>query len=373
MVTTRLDLRAVSWALEDVVVKSIFRASGGTLLRSLIVISFVAWFSLLLPLSEIYGGEVLSRVKGRRLLRCGVSDGRMGFSFMDAKGVWRGLDVDFCRAVAAAVIGDSERVRYFPLLTTARFLSLRSNEIDILARNTTWTLGREAGLGVYFIGTLFFDGQGFMVQRKSRVQNLAGLRDAKICVVDKTTTRDNLTDYFDARGWKYQLVIANSIAEASKAFFAGACLAYSSDASNLAAVRLNAPGGDQAYFILPERISKEPLGPVIRRGDDEWFTLLRWIYFAMIEAEERGITSDNISAKAANPRDPQTIKFLDSKGLNAQLLGIQPGWVNRIIQTVGNYGETFERNLGKKSALKLDRGPNRLWSRGGLLYAPPFQ
>ena len=304
---------------------------------------------------------------------CGVSDGRLGFSSRDAKGRWSGLDVDFCRAVAAAVIGDAERVKFIPLLTAARFLALRSNEIDVLSRNTTWTIGREAGVGVHFIGALYYDGQGFMLARKSGAQKIADLKGAKICVVMKTTTEENLADYFGSRGWKYQPVVLASNVEATKALFAGQCAAYTSDRSNLAAVRLNAPGGPQGYVILPEQISKEPLGPAIKRGDEEWLALLRWIYFATIEAEEQGVTSKNIGAKALVKSDPKLAKFLDAGGAFAKLLGVKPGWVPRMIQSVGNYGEMFERNLGQGSALKLDRGLNRLWSQGGLMYAPPFQ
>ena len=315
-------------------------------------------------------GETLTRVQSRKMLNCGVSDGRIGFSAQNAKGRWSGLDADFCRAVAVAVIGDAERVKFVPLLTAARFLALRSNEIDVLSRNTTWTIGREAGLGVHFIGTLYYDGQGFMVPGKSRARKLTDLKGTKICVTERTTTEENLADYFGSRGWKYQAELSKSIEEASQKFFAGRCAAYTADRSNLAAVRLSA--GAQKYVILPEQISKEPLAPAIKRGDEEWLTLLRWIYFATIAAEELGVTSQNVQAKAQVRNDPKLLKFLDSQGAFAKLLGVSPGWITRIIQTVGNYGEMFERNLGQGSALKLDRGPNRLWTQGGLMYAPPF-
>lgn len=337
------------------------------------------WFAASLSLASVVGfisfpaiaGETLTRVKSRQLLRCGVSDGRLGFSDQDAKGRWSGLDVDFCRAVAAAVVGDAAKVKYFPLATTARFLALRTNEIDLLARNTTWTIGREAGLGIHFVGVLFYDGQGFMVSRKSRAQKIADLKGATICVLEKTTTEENLADYFGSRGWKYQPILSKSIDDASKAFFSGRCAAYTADRSNLAAVRLRAPGGAQNYLIFAEQISKEPLGPALKRGDEEWLTLLRWILFATIEAEERGVTSKNIRAKLQS-KDLGMAKFLDTQGVYAKLFGINPGWVSRILQSVGNYGEMFERNLGQGSALKLDRGPNRLWTQDGLMYAPPF-
>jgi general L-amino acid transport system substrate-binding protein len=336
----------------------------------------IAWGAMLLCVVNVTSfpaeaGETLARVQSRQLLRCGVSDGRVGFSYGDAQGRWSGLDVDFCRAVAAAVVGDSNKVRFFPLMTTARFLALRSNEIDVLARNTTWTIGREAGLAVHFIGTLYYDGQGFMVARKGRVRKISDLQGAKICVLQKTTTEEHLADYFNARGWNYQPILANSMQEASKAFFAGQCLAYTGDRSDLASLRLSAPTGREDYLILSELISKEPLSPAIKRGDEEWLTLLRWILFATIEAEERAVTSKNVRTKGQS-QDPELAKFLDNQGTFAKLLGVKPGWVLRILESVGNYGEMFERNLGQRSALKLDRGPNRLWTEGGLMYAPPF-
>jgi general L-amino acid transport system substrate-binding protein len=316
--------------------------------------------------------ETLTRVQSRRMLNCGVSDGRVGFSYRDAKGRWAGLDVDFCRAVAAAAIGDAERVKFVPLLTAARFLALRSNEIDVLSRNTTWTIGREAGLGVHFVGTLFYDGQAFMVPVKGRAKKIADLNGASICVVERTTSEENLVDHFGSRGWSHQAIVSKSMDEASRKFFAGQCGVYTSDRSNLAAVRLNAPGGPQNYVILPEQISKEPLGPAIRQGDEDWLVLLKWIYFAVIAAEELGVTSRNTPTKTQLKSDARLAKFLDSTGAFAKLLDLKPGWVPRILQSVGNYGEMFERNLGQGSALKLDRGLNQLWSQGGLMYAPPF-
>jgi len=329
--------------------------------------------TLLPALAETDAAEILSRVQARRLLHCGVSDGRIGFSSQDAKGRWSGIDVDFCRAVAAAAVADANRVKFVPLITTARFPALRSNEIDVLARNTSWTIRREAGLGFNFIGVLYYDGQAFMVRRKGGAQNLAGLKGAKICVVRKTTTERNLDDYFSSRGWKYEPVVVGSLSEAAKNLFAGRCAAHTADRSALAAVRLDAPGGPGDYVILAGQISKEPLGPVVKRGDEEWLTLLRWILFANIEAEELSITSKNVEAKAGDKKDLRLIRFLDSNGAFAKMLGVKPGWIVRVIKAVGNYREMFERNLGQGSPLKLDRGPNRLWTQGGLMYSPPFQ
>jgi len=323
-------------------------------------------------LEQAGAGETLARVQSRRILRCGVSDGRIGFSYQDAKGRWSGLDVDYCRAVAAAVVGDAEKVNFQPLLAAARFVRLRSNEIDILARNTTWSIGREAGLGVHFVGTLYYDGQGFMVPRKGRARKITDLNGAKICLTPQTTTEENLADYFGSRSWKYQAILSKSIEEASQSFFSGQCATYTADRSNLAAVRLKAPGGPQAYDIFPEQISKEPLAPAVKRGDEEWLVLAKWVYFATIAAEEMGVTSKNVRAKAATKTDPRLSKFFDANGVFAKQLGVSPGWVTRIVEAVGNYGEMFERNLGKDSPLKLDRGPNRLWQQGGLMYSPPF-
>ena len=317
-------------------------------------------------------GEILTRVQSRRLLNCGVSEGRVGFSYQDAKGRWLGLDADFCRAVATAVIGDAERVKFIPLLTAARFVALRSNEIDVLSRNTTWTIGREAGLGVHFVGTLFYDGQGFMVPGKSRAKKVADLKGAKICVTERTTSEENLADYFGSSGRRYQAELSKTMEESSRKFMAGECAAFTADRSNLAAIRLSVPDGARDYVILPEQISKEPLGPAIKRGDEEWLVLLKWIYFATIAAEELGVTSKNLRSKTQTKTDLRLAKFVDDSGAFAKQLGVNPGWVRRIIESVGNYGEMFERNLGQGSALKLERGPNRLWTQGGLMYAPPF-
>jgi general L-amino acid transport system substrate-binding protein len=349
--------------------RQINRSIPQQLIRLLSALMLIAAMS---PADRLPAGETLSRVHSRRLLHCGVSDGRAGFSQKDAKGVWTGLDADFCRAVAASVIGDAVRVKFVPLVTAARFLALRSNQVDVLARNTTHTIAREAGLGVHFIGTLYYDGQGFMVSRKGRAKKVADLKGATICVTEKTTSEDNLADHFAARGWKYQPVSAKSIEEASRKFFSGECTAYTADRSNLAAVRLQAPGGPQGYEILPEQISKEPLAPAIKRGDEEWLTVLRWTYFVLIAAEEMAVTRQNVLSKTGARADPRLARFLDSNGAFAKQLGVPRGWVVRIIEAVGNYGEMFERNLGQGSPLKLDRGPNRLWTQDGLMYAPPF-
>ncbi|HEU4343222.1 MAG TPA: amino acid ABC transporter substrate-binding protein [Candidatus Binatia bacterium] len=322
---------------------------------------------------RIDAGETLTRVKSRKVVRCGVSEGLLGFSQKDKTGRWVGLDADFCRAVAAAAVGDPDRVSLVPLSPSARFVALRSNEIDLLLRHTTWTLGREVGLGVHFTGVLFHDSQGFIVKQSSRARRLPDLRGASICVEDQTTSESNLVEYFSSRNWKYQIVERKTLAEVTGAFFGGHCQAYTSDKAQLVSVRLQAPGGPQAYFILPEQISREPVGPAVRRGDEEWFTLIKWVLFALIEAEEIGVTRKNVRSKAEARNDPELERFLDVHGTLAKPLGIEPGWVVRLLAAVGNYGEIFERNLGSESPLRLERGLNHLWTKGGLMYAPPFR
>jgi general L-amino acid transport system substrate-binding protein len=283
------------------------------------------------------------------------------------------LNVDFCRAVAAAAVGDAEKVVFVPLRASERFPALQNRTIDLLLRNTTWTLGREAGLKVQFSGILFYDGQAFMVLKKSGIQKIVQLNGATVCVEKGTTHVQNLADFFTARGMKVTPLILDSIADVTSAFFAGRCSAYTSDASQLAAVRLRAPGGPDSFEILNERISKEPLGPVMRRGDDDWVTLVRWVLFALIAAEEAGITRDNVARILKETRDPVLRRAFGIEGGFGKALGVSEDWAVRVVRAVGNYGEMFERNVGHNSALKLDRGLDRLWTQGGLMYAPPLR
>ena len=317
-------------------------------------------------------GDTLARVKSRKVLRCGVSEGLIGFSVKDPAGEWTGLDVDFCRAVAAAV-GERVKVQFVPLFASARFPALQADEIDLLVRNTTWTLGREAFLGVQFAGVLFYDGQGFMVPRRGKVRRIADLKGVTICVVKGTTSEQNLADYFRAHGWTYQPLVLESVAEIRDALVSGRCQAYTSDASQLASVRMEVPEGTKRYTILPDLISKEPLGPVVRRGDEEWFTLVKWVLFALIQAEEQGITRENVRALRDTSTDPAVQRLLGKTGGFGKALGVDNDWVVRVVGTVGNYGEMFERNLGGESVLNLERGLSRLWKQGGLMYAPPFR
>ncbi len=340
--------------------------------KCIVLLAVCNLFLAALPLT-VQAGETLDAMKSRGHLRCGVSEGIAGFSTRDAAGRWTGFDVDFCRAVAAAVLGDTEKVVFVPLKASERFPALESRAVDLLLRNTTWTLGREAGLKVQFPGVLFYDGQAFMVSRKTGVQNIVQLNGTTVCVEKGTTHVQNLTDFFDARGMKVTPLILNSTADVASAFFTGRCRAYTSDASQLAAVRLQAPGGPESFDILPERVSREPLGPSVRRGDDDWVTLVRWVLFALIAAEEAGITRDNVAASLKETRDPALRRALGIDGGFGKALGVRDDWAVQAVKAVGNYGEMFERNVGRGSALKLERGLNRLWTQGGLMYAPPLR
>ena len=321
--------------------------------------------------STAHAGDILARVQSNGVVRCGVSEGIAGFSIKDAGGRWTGLDADFCRAVAAAALGDGEKVVFIPLFASARFPALKANQIDLLARNTTQTLGREVNIGTHFAGILYYDGQSFLVPADSRVQQVRDLDGASICVLKESTHVVHLADYFKAHGLGYQPVIVESVTLAKDEFFTGRCQAYTSDASTLASVRVEAPGGPDGFRILPERISKEPLGPVVNRGDEQWFALVKWVLLTLIEAEEHGITRENVRKVLGTSTDPSVQAILG--GGYAKALGISPGWVVRVVETAGNYGEMFERNLGSHSALKIDRGLNRLWNQGGLMYSPPFR
>jgi len=319
------------------------------------------------------GGETFAQVKSRGAVLCGVSEGIAGFSAKDASGSWSGLNVDFCRAVAAAALGDAEKVTFIPLRASQRFPALLSGTIDLLMRNTTWTLGREAGLKVQFAGVLFYDEQGFMVPKKGGARTIAKLNGATICVEKGTTQVQNLADYFAARSLTVKPLIIDSMAEIDEAFFAGRCRAYTSTVSQLAAARLRAPKGSQTFVILPERISKEPIAPVVRRGDDDWLTLVRWVLYALIAAEENGITRDNVRALRESARNPAVRRALGADVELGRALGTDPDWALRAVQSIGNYGEVFDRNLGDRSPLHLERGLNRLWTQGGLMYAMPMR
>ncbi len=318
-------------------------------------------------------GPTLDLVRANGKVRCGVGEGLPGFSYKARDGRWQGFGVDFCRAVAAAALGKPDKVEFVPLTTANRFPMLLSGKIDLLLRSTTCTFEREAALKVHFPGIFYYDGQGFLVPKSSGIRKLADLEGASICLGKSTTHEGNLEDYFSQRGWSYKPQAFDSLPEMMAAFFTGQCQALTSDLSQLAAIRLKAPDGPDNYVILPETISKEPLGPVVRWGDEEWLTLVKWVLFALIEAEERGVTQENVHTLQKSSPYLATRRFLTSDGLAEKALGLKPGWVVRVIEAVGNFGEIFERHLGSQSELKLDRGFNRLWTQGGLMYAPPFR
>jgi general L-amino acid transport system substrate-binding protein len=321
-------------------------------------------------LPRVEAAEVLNGVKARGQLRCGVSEGIPGFSEQDADGRWRGFDVDFCRAVAAAVLGDPDKVELVPLLASTRFPALQTRRIDLLLNNTTWTLTREAVLKVQFPGILFYDGQGFLVPAK--IATLADLDGATICVERGTTHQRNLDAYFETKGWSVKPLVIDSSPEAANALFAGRCRAYTSDASLLAAMRLRAPKDAQDFVILPERISREPFSPAVWGGDPEWATVIRWVLNVLIFAEEYGVTRGNLDAVIAENRNPLVRRTAEEANIIARSLGIETGWGIQALRAVGNYGEMYERHIGRDSPLKIERGLNRLWTQGGLHYAPPI-
>jgi len=323
--------------------------------------------------AQAAAGDTIAAVKARGFLRCGVSEGIIGFSAKDASGRWTGLDADFCRAVAAAALGDPEKVEFRPLKPSERFPALNARAVDLLARNTTWTMSREVLLNARFPGVLFYDAQGFMVGASSGVKTAAGLKGTTVCVVKGTTHVEQLIDYFGGGGDGIKPLVIDSEIGAADAFFAGRCRAFTSDVSHLAAARLRAPGGAQAFVILPERISKEPLSPAVASGDDSWFMTVRWVLFALIAAEELRITRANVEAAISEAQGASMRRYIQYEKQYAKALGVRPDWTMRAIKAVGNYGEMFERNFGSESALKLERGPNQPWTQGGLMYTPPLR
>jgi general L-amino acid transport system substrate-binding protein len=313
----------------------------------------------------------LDEVKAKGYISVGVNEGLFGFSKPDEKGVWRGLDVDTARAISVAVFGVPDKIRFVPLSAKTRFTALQSGEIDVLTRNCTQTLGRETALGLNFVHVNYYDGQGFLIPKNLGVKSARELDGATVCVLPGTTTELNVADYFRAHNMKMKPVVIESTPELAKAFFAGRCDVLTSDASQLASTRSVAPNPD-AYMILPEIISKEPLCPVVRHGDDQWYDIVNFSVLAMIAAEEFGITSKNVDQMVKN-LDPKVMRFLGVTAGNGKALGLDEKWAYNIVKLVGNYGEVFERNVGVNTPLKIERGLNDLWTRGGLMYAPPFK
>jgi general L-amino acid transport system substrate-binding protein len=317
-------------------------------------------------------GSTLDAVKSRGALVCVVNTGLAGFAMPDRQGNYQGLDADTCRAIAAAVLGDATKVKFVPATAQQRFTLMQSGEGDVLVRNTTWTLLRDTENGLTFAPVTYYDGQGFMVAKKLGVKSAKELDGATICVQPGTTTELNLADYFRANHMSFKPLVIEKLDEVENAFFSGRCDAYTTDRSGLAATRAaKAPNPDD-YVILPEIISKEPLAPAVRHGDDEWFDIVKWTVFAMIDAEEKGITSANVD-EMTKSADPEVQRMLGVSPGMGKALHLDDKWAYAIIKQVGNYGEVFERNVGAKSALKLERGLNRLWTQGGLMYAMPFR
>jgi general L-amino acid transport system substrate-binding protein len=308
-------------------------------------------------------------VRARGVLNCGVSTGVAGFSNPDSQGVWRGLDVDGCRAVAAALFGDATKVRYVGTTSQNRFPALQSGEVDLLVRTTTWTLAREASLGFQFTGVNFYDGQAFMVKRSLGVTSAKQLDGATVCVQPGTTTELNLADYFRTNRMSFRAVVIESVEEIRNAFISGRCDVYTNDSSSLASFRSTQGANAEQYVMLPEIISKEPLGPVVRKGDQKWFDLVRWVGFAMLAAEELGVTSANVD-QMLQSQNPEIQRLLGVTGGLGQMLGVDNRWAYNVIKQVGNFEETWERNI---TPLGVPRGINALWTKGGLMYAPPIR
>ncbi|SEK76206.1 amino acid ABC transporter substrate-binding protein [Halomonas daqiaonensis] len=314
----------------------------------------------------------LDEVQERGQLRCGVNVGLSGFSSPDQDGTWQGLDVETCRGIAAAIFGDPESVSFTPLTAKERFTALQSGEIDVLSRNTTWTATRDNSLGLNFTATTFYDGQGFMVAKDLGIEGPEQFDGASICIQSGTTHELNLADYFPSRGIDIQTVTFDTPDQTAQGFASGRCDILTSDTSQLSALRLQLPEPDSVE-ILETLISKEPLGPVVRQGDDQWFDIVKWSIFAMVNAEELGVNSDNVDDMKANPPNPKVARLLGVDGNYGEQLGISNDWAYNIVKHVGNYGEVFDSTVGEDSPMQISRGVNALWNEGGILYAPPIR
>ena len=344
-----------------------FKLSLKTMLAALALPAFT------LVCAPAYAGKTIDAIKVRGQLVCGVNTGLAGFSQADSAGNWTGLDIDVCRAIAASLLGDANKVKWVPLSAQQRFAALQSGEIDILSRNTTWTLTRDASLGLNFTGVTYYDGQGFMVPVKSKVKSAKQLKNATVCVQSGTTTEKNLTDYSRANNLNIKPVVFEKLEATNAAYFSERCQAYTTDASGLASIRNKEAKTPADHIILPDLISKEPLGPAVRRGDDEFFAIAKWVVFGLIEAEDSGVTQANVETMQRDSKDPVVGRLLGTTEDTGKLLGLDKDWLVRAIKATGNYGEIFERNVGPKSPLGLPRGSNNLWSKGGLIYAPPVR
>jgi general L-amino acid transport system substrate-binding protein len=333
----------------------------------------VAGFGLALAAtaSQAQAPQTLGQVKSRGILNCGANTGLAGFAMPDAQGNWKGLDVELCRAISATIFNDPAKVKFIPLSAKDRFTALQSGEVDVLVRNTTWTMSRDTSLGLLFTGVNYYDGQGFMVRKKLGVTSALQLSGASVCTQQGTTTELNLADFFRANNLKYEVVAFATSDETVKAYDSGRCDAFTTDASGLYSERLKLTAPDD-HMVLPEIISKEPLGPSTRNNDQQWFNLVKWVHFAMLNAEELGVTQANVDEMLKSP-NPEIKRLLGTEGKFGEAIGLTPDWAYRIIKHVGNYGESFERNVGSGSLLKIARGQNALWTKGGLQYAPPVR
>lgn len=319
-----------------------------------------------------FAGKTLDAIKQKGFVQCGVNVSLPGFSAADSQGNWKGLDVDVCRAVATAIFGDATKIKFSPLNASQRFTALQSGEVDLLSRNTTWTLTRDASLGFHFAGISYYDGQGFIVPKSLKVKSAKQLKNAEICVQSGTTTEKNLADYFRKLKIAYKPVVFEEHAAAVKAYDSGRCKSFTTDVSGLASVRGNDLAKPDDHIILPEVISKEPLGPLVRRGDDEFFAIVKWSLNTMIEAEDLGVSSKNIDEMKSS-EDPGIKRLVGTGDDMGKLLGLSKDFAYNIIKQVGNYGESFEANVGKNTPLRLERGVNAQWKDGGLMYSPPFR
>lgn len=320
-----------------------------------------------------WAGKTLDQIKQKDVLSCGVNTGVAGFSAADSQGKWSGIDVDVCKALAAAVLGSPDKVRYVPLSAPQRFTALQSGEVDILSRNTTVTLSRDTALGLSLTAVLFYDGQGFMVPAKSNLKSAKQLKNATVCVQSGTTTEKNLSDYSRAHKLGIKPVVFEKLDAANAAYFSGRCQAYTTDASGLASIRSREAKNPKDHVILPDLISKEPLGPMVRKGDDEWLSIVRWTVYGLIEAEELGLKSDNLQKQLAESTDPAVWRLLGKGEDLGKMLGLDKEWLFRALVAVGNYGEMYERHVGEKTPVGLKRGVNALWTQGGLIYALPLR
>jgi general L-amino acid transport system substrate-binding protein len=335
-------------------------------------VSILTGIALALPLLTQAAEAQTSRldvVKARGILRCGVNPNFVGFSLPDSTGQWRGFDVDMCRAVAAAALGNAAKTQYIPLSAKDRFTALQTGDIDMLARNASWTLSRNSKLGINFVATNFYDGQAFMVKAASNIKSVNDLNNASICVIAGTDTERNLADYFGSRKMKFSTVAFENADNVTEAYLAGRCDAFINDGTQLAAVRARTPD-PKAHIVLPESISMEPLAISVRAGDDGWANVVRWSFFAMVQAEELGLDSKNIRARIADSKNPSILRFASKSEDLGAMLALDRDWAVRIVEQVGNYGEAYDRNI---KPLGIDRGLNRLWNDSGLMVAPPMR